>query len=474
MNSYIIRLVPVVLIAITSCGLAAQQIDFVKQGQPITVDQVGRSWTKTQNHLMCSGTGNYLYASRMIQAGDFHLTMRIGLDALNDTAASFVMDGNHFGFDGGGNRLFVEGPLFGKTRFLASSQQWITPEKPFVFEVRRQAEQLRFSIDGHVVWKTTFHAEPINRFALRPWRSTMRVYDFRGVGNFGEPPLQHTMAESFSIPTIDLSGESHRRVVVARGTASVYQGHPTTLLMPDGKTMFAVWTYDHGGVCGPLKKSTDGGLTWSDLLDVPGNWQTVRNCPCIHRIVGPDGVERLFVFAGNGDMYQAVSVDQGRSWSPMKPNGLRCVVAPISILAVRDGHTWLMWYHRGRQGQTDGPEHAPAGIYQSGSTDGGLTWGDTQLICHVPGATPCEPAVIRSPSGSQLLCLMRENTRQYNSLMITSDDEGRTWSKVRELPASLTGDRHCPRYAPDGRLVIPFRDQAKGSPTRGDFVMSKS
>ncbi|MBN1420316.1 MAG: exo-alpha-sialidase [Planctomycetes bacterium] len=53
---------------------------------------------------------------------------------------------------------------------------------------------------------------------------------------------------------------------------------------------------------------------------------------------------------------------------------------------------------------------------------------------------------------------------------MTSDDEGETWTAARELPASLGGDRHLARYAPDGRLVVAFRDVAKGSPTYGDFV----
>ena len=53
---------------------------------------------------------------------------------------------------------------------------------------------------------------------------------------------------------------------------------------------------------------------------------------------------------------------------------------------------------------------------------------------------------------------------------MTSDDEGETWSEMRELPWELTGDRHIARYAPDGRMVVTFRDTARGSSTYGDFV----
>jgi hypothetical protein len=59
--------------------------------------------------------------------------------------------------------------------------------------------------------------------------------------------------------------------------------------------------------------------------------------------------------------------------------------------------------------------------------------------------------------------------------MATSDDEGETWSAPRELPLALTGDRHLPRYAPDGRLVIVFRPVPPGeAKTLSAFPMATS
>jgi len=63
------------------------------------------------------------------------------------------------------------------------------------------------------------------------------------------------------IPFVDVSGDTTRQVVVARGTETTYQGHPTTLLMPDGKTIYCVWCINHGGPAGPMASSDDGGLT---------------------------------------------------------------------------------------------------------------------------------------------------------------------------------------------------------------------
>ncbi|MCA1962477.1 MAG: hypothetical protein LDL31_00870 [Prosthecobacter sp.] len=121
-----------------------------------------------------------------------------------------------------------------------------------------------------------------------------------------------------SLPVVDLSQDTARHVIIAQGTEKFYQGHPTTLLMPDGKTMFCVWTHGHGGTVGPLKRSEDGGKTWSDELQVPENWWQVKNCPALYRLTDPQGVSRLFVFAGQGPegtMHQSVSTDEGKSGS---------------------------------------------------------------------------------------------------------------------------------------------------------------
>ena len=166
-----------------------------------------------------------------------------------------------------------------------------------------------------------------------------------------------TPPRGYSIPLIDLAGETNRQVIVDREPGQ-YLGHPTTVLLEDGKTILCVYPRGHGK--GPItcKRSMDGGLTWS---------------------------------------------------------------TPETVFARTDVHL-------------------------------------------------CEPGCIRSPDGKELAVLLRENSRQKNSHVIFSRDEGKTWSAPRELPGALTGDRHCGKYAPDGRLFISFRDTTLESPTKGDWV----
>ena len=110
-------------------------------------------------------------------------------------------------------------------------------------------------------------------------------------------------------------------------------------------------------------------------------------------------------------------------------------------------------------------------VFRTVSRDGGITWGAPEEILSDPDLQWCEPGVLRSPDGSELAMLLREESRKRNSYVSFSRDEGATWSAPRELPAALTGDRHVAVYAPDGRLAVTFRDMARNSPTRGDWVL---
>lgn len=282
-------------------------------------------------------------------------------------------------------------------------------------------------------------------------------------------------------PWIDLSQDTSRHVVIAQGTDVIYQGHATTVLLPDGKTIHAVWTYDHGGALGPMKRSDDGGRTWSQLIEPPESWRSVRNCPTIFRLADPQGRHRLFVFAGSGptdhsmdkgpedQMYRAYSEDDGRTWTEMSRMELEAGVMPFcTIEPIEGGRALLGMTNIRRPGEK--VEQKSNVVVQSVSRDGGLTWAPWRVVLDIPGLRPCEPWVVRSPDGKKLLCLMRENVKRV-ALYMTSDDEGKTWSKAKPLPKGLHGDRHVAKYAKDGRLVVAFRDTGHGSPTRSHFMV---
>ena len=55
-----------------------------------------------------------------------------------------------------------------------------------------------------------------------------------------------------NLPVVDISDDENRQVIVAAGTENIYQGHPTTLLLADGKTMYCTWSTGHGGPAGAV------------------------------------------------------------------------------------------------------------------------------------------------------------------------------------------------------------------------------
>ncbi|MBN2408125.1 MAG: exo-alpha-sialidase [Candidatus Aminicenantes bacterium] len=275
-----------------------------------------------------------------------------------------------------------------------------------------------------------------------------------------------------SIPIVDLAGEAERQIVVDREPGQ-YLGHPTTVLLKDGRTIIAVYPKGHGRGAIVMKRSRDGGLTWSDRLPTPKSWETSLETPTIHRVIDRNGKKRLILFSGLYPIRMSISEDDGRRWSELTPIGnFGGVVAMASVVRLRTGHYAAFFHDDGRFLEGKGSREDPPNfiVYKTLSKDGGLTWSAPLALLSHPEAHLCEPGLIRSPDGKQIAMLLRENSRRHNSFVSFSEDEGRTWTEPRELPASLTGDRHVGRYAPDGRLFITFRDTAHVSPTKGDWV----
>jgi len=279
-----------------------------------------------------------------------------------------------------------------------------------------------------------------------------------------------TQPRGYGIPTIDLARQTHRQVIVDREPGQ-YLGHPTTVLLEDNRTMIAVYPKGHGRGAIVMKRSRDAGLTWSQRLPTPQSWDTSLEVPTLYRVVDPQGVKRLIMFSGLYPIRMAVSEDDGQSWSELEPIGdFGGIVAMADCVRLRDGRYMALFHDDGRFFRADGKRTGLFKVFKTISEDGGLTWGEPDVVAMHPSAHLCEPGVVRSPDGKQLAMLFRENSRKYNGFVIYSSDEGRTWTKPRQLPGALTGDRHTCRYGPDGRLVISFRDTTLVSPTKGDWV----
>jgi lysophospholipase L1-like esterase len=267
---------------------------------------------------------------------------------------------------------------------------------------------------------------------------------------------------------LDLDGDEARQATVHR-VPGKYQGHPTTVLLPDG-ALLCVHPEGHGKGPIVLQRSSDGGRTWSEPLPVPENWATSQETPTIHRLVDRDGKARLVLFSGLHPIRSSVSEDDGRTWTPLQPIGdFGGIVAMASVIRLRDGAYAAFFHDDGRFFAANG-KRSQFTVYQTRSVDGGLSWSAPTVVWTGADMDLCEPGVLRSPDGARLAMLLRENSRRQPSQVMFSDDEAVTWNAPRALPQALCGDRHVGAYGPDGRLLVSFRDVGKDSTTRGDLV----
>jgi len=321
---------------------------------------------------------------------------------------------------------------------------------------------MRYSYDEGVRFGRSVMVVLATVFPALAGRAVLAVQD-----GWPEPPLP----AAYTIPLLDMAGEAHRQVVVDR-EADQYLGHPTTVLLENGKTILAAYPKGHGRGPIVMKRSNDGGRTWSERLPTPESFATSQEVPTLYRVVDPKtGKKRLIMFSGLYPIRMARSEDDGGTWSELEPIGAYGgIVANACLLRLRNGDYVSMFHDDGRFIAENGKRTGTFTLYQIFSKDGGLTWTKPEAIWAGSDVHLCEPGIIRSPDGRQLAILLRENSRTRNSHVMFSDDEAKTWSRPRELPAALTGDRHTAVYAPDGRLFVSFRDTTRESRTQGDWV----
>jgi hypothetical protein len=269
---------------------------------------------------------------------------------------------------------------------------------------------------------------------------------------------------------LDLSEMADMQMTVDR-EAGQYLGHPSTVLLPDGKTILCVYPKGHGRGELVLKRSEDGGRSWSKRLDVPASWATSQETPHIYEMVDAEGVRRLILFSGLYPIRTSVSEDGGGTWSELLPIGdYGGIVAVADLMQTAPGQYSAFFHDDGRFLRQGGRGTPGFEVYAIDTTDGGLTWSQPRVVVADPSVHLCEPGLVRSPDGARWAMLLRENSRSKNSHICFSGDKGKTWSTPVELPDALTGDRHQAVYLPDGRLLISFRDTHAESPWQGDWA----
>ena len=115
--------------------------------------------------------------------------------------------------------------------------------------------------------------------------------------------------------------------------------------------MLIVYPKGHGRGGIVYKRTTDGGLTWSDRLPTPKSWETSREVPTIYRVIDAKGTKRLIMWSGLYPARLAVSENDGQSWSELKSAGDWggiVVMGCLEPVKTGKGHYMAMFHDDGR------------------------------------------------------------------------------------------------------------------------------
>jgi hypothetical protein len=294
----------------------------------------------------------------------------------------------------------------------------------------------------------------------------------------------HSRAESvrrdYQLPMLDLTKEDSLFTIVER--RKDYLGHPSTVLLRDGKTLLVSYPDGHGRGNLILRRSTDGGGTWKAVEIAP---QRVEETPILYRLDLPGGAERILLVTcrpRQNVLEWMWSDDRGDTWSARQswklegPKGI--IVALASLWPVPGTKPiWRGVFHDFNfDNYTVDLRLDSAGVGAPICRFDKLRrieFATPEGHSHAKRAGLCEAGLVVHATKDRIALLFRPEKRLTNSMVAFSDDAGLSWTDPRELPGSLTGHRHESVNLPDGRTMVFMRDYSPlhaGNPSHGDWV----
>lgn len=295
----------------------------------------------------------------------------------------------------------------------------------------------------------------------------------------------------FTVPELDLSVKpeninskyEYLYDLTTVDDSKKYLAHPDSVLLKNGNIL-TVYPAGHGKGAIQNKISTDGGITWEQSVsNTPKSWKKSLETPTVYRLQFTDGItkDKLILISANpkwknkstpGGFNCSVSQDEGQTWTEFEnfydlksENPVIPIVAMSSLTQLKENgkfvDKWMGLFH-------DGDFYNYKTILTF-DKNGNPNWSVPEKYFSEyreieKSSRMCEVEVIRSDKGQgdELCLITRSNAKNINSLISFSSDEGKTWSKPVEAPASLNGERHKAEYTSDGRLFITFRSIERG------------
>ncbi len=240
------------------------------------------------------------------------------------------------------------------------------PGEPFEYELVCVDRFVYCRVNGTTIWTQELdsgdHARPM---MFRPWTNSANFYDVYIEGDFQE---------------MDVVAHQHEAGYTTIQAPALAKSGNDVLLFAEGRKenmrQEAVRDSKRSNATDiVMKRTADGGETWSELAVIAGGGGTVNMRPCL--ITGTDGVLYLFYTVdrtgkqtGNYTVYMQKSTDGGKQWSA--PMEIPCSITGYTVLTMA-GHGIQM-----SNGVLVVPLHCYYGktatIATMYSDDGGTTW----------------------------------------------------------------------------------------------------
>jgi len=398
-----------------------------------------RGWRRAGDAVVGAPHAALLGRGVTLRAPDARVEVELSLADATSTAASLVIGGSHVGFCGRDGEPFLEGPLFG-----GGARRLDAPKPaagaPFRLVLERRDASLRLTWNGATLPLLHDPGGDLGEVGLRPHRDTMTVRRFVVTGG---APVPQPIGDGVPVWRKGEDGVDTYRI-------------PALVAAQNGDLLaFAEARHgnssDTGDIDLVMKRSSDGGRTWSKQRTL---WDDAKNtcgnpCPVVvsstgailllaTRNLGTDHESQIIAGKSEGTrtVWVLQSDDHGETWS-----------APREVTATTKLPEWT-WYatgpgagielqrgeHRGRLVIPCDHIEAETRRYYSHviySDDRGATW---QLGGTTPRDQVNECEVVELRSGRLLLNMRNYDRSKRTRQQAWSDDGGATWREQRHVP----------------------------------------
>ncbi|WP_316811834.1 sialidase family protein [Pedobacter heparinus] len=405
---------------------------------------------------------NWVYSKYFVPVGggkSFYMYAKVTFGTFNATAAGLVLGKNWdtggslvFGMDGGSGEptFFVDvygqlGATVNPALGWPTVTQVMTPGVPADLEVIVTAGIFYVKINGTLVFSFKLGAERMYYFTpqIRPWRNFVNVHDvyIESTDMYTPNYAMHEYEGSYNkiqAPALaKTTGGDLLLFAEGRGTPTSAKERVAQNTIPVGNTDII------------MKRSTDGGNTWSNQLTVlAGNSSNMTYC--FPQVVTADNGKIILQYSTIGGtfpansntftydassqrIYQIESSDNGTSWS-----------APIEITAFKNtaagyiqggaGHGIVLTSATYNKRLVMPLTYSTNVVRMALSDDGGGTW---RLGKTVSGSRLKQGTVVELSDGRLMMIAGHTNTSPKNRLVSYSSDGGDNWTAASNISSDV-------------------------------------